>query len=88
VLVPGTMKGRSHRAQRPERPASLIKFLLYCAAALPILAFVRSIMFKRSRALRQASEDFNRQVGYLAIAMLAVAGLALVFYIYQSVAGR
>lgn len=66
----------------------MIKFLLYCAAALPILAFVRSLMFKRSRALRQASDDFNRQVGYLALAMLGVAGLALIYYIYQQVAGR
>jgi hypothetical protein len=66
----------------------LIKFLLYCAAALPVLVFVRSLMFKRSRALRQASDDFNRQVGYLALGMLGIAGLALVFYIYQQVAGR
>lgn len=53
-----------------------------------MIAFVRSLMFKRSRALRQASEDFNRQVGYLALAMLGVAGLALIYYIYQQVAGR
>ena len=53
-----------------------------------MLAFVRSLMFKRSRALRQASDDFNRQVGYLALAMLGVAGLALIYYIYQQVAGR
>ena len=66
----------------------MIKFLLYCAAAFPILAFLRATLFRRSRALRQASEDFNRQVGYMAIGMLAIAGLALLFYIYQTIAGR
>jgi hypothetical protein len=66
----------------------LIKFLFYCAVALPVLAFVRSLLFKRSRKLRQASDDFNRQVGYLALAMLGVAGLALIYFIYQQFAGR
>ncbi|MDB5642826.1 MAG: hypothetical protein JWN07_2143 [Hyphomicrobiales bacterium] len=66
----------------------MIKFLLFCAAAFPVLAFLRATLFRRSRALRQASEDFNRQVGYLALAMIGVAGLALLFYIYQTVAGR
>lgn len=65
----------------------MIKFLLYCAAALPILAFLRATLFKRSRALRQASADFNRQVGYLAIAMTVVAGVALLVYIYRAIAG-
>ena len=66
----------------------MIKFLLYSAALLPVLMFLRAILFKRSRALRQASAEFNRQVGYLAIAMIAVAGLALAYYIYQAVSGR
>lgn len=66
----------------------MIKFLLFCMAAFPVLAFVRATLFKRSRAIRQASADFNRQVGYLAIGLLAIAGIALVFYIYQSIVGR
>lgn len=66
----------------------MIKFLLFCLAALPVLAFLRATLFKRSRALRQASADFNRQVGYLAIVMIGIAGIALAFYIYQTVAGR
>ena len=66
----------------------MIKFLLFCAAALPILAFLRATLFRRSRALRQASDDFNRQVGYLALAMLAVAGLVLIYYVYQAATGR
>ena len=66
----------------------LIKFLLFCAAAFPVLAFLRATLFRRSRALRQAGEDFNRQVGYLALGMIGVAGLALIFYLYQAFAGR
>jgi hypothetical protein len=78
------------RAQRCARSEILIliKFILYCAAALPVLAFLRATLFKRSRALRQASDDFNRQVGYLALAMIAVAGLALIYYVYQTAMGR
>ncbi len=65
----------------------MIKFLLYSAALLPVLMFLRAILFKRSRALRQASAEFNRQVGYIAIAMIAVAGLALAYYIYRAISG-
>jgi uncharacterized oligopeptide transporter (OPT) family protein len=66
----------------------LIKFLLYCAAAFPILAFLRATLFRRSRALKQAGEDFNRQVGYMAMGMIAIAGVALLVYIYQTMFGR
>jgi hypothetical protein len=66
----------------------LIKFLLFCAAAFPVLAFLRATLFRRSRVLRQAGKDFNRQVGYLALGMIGVAALALLFYIYRLVVGR
>ena len=66
----------------------MIKFLLFCAAAIPVLAFLRATLFRRSRALRQAGADFNRQIGYLAFGMIGVAGLALLFYIYPLVVGR
>jgi hypothetical protein len=66
----------------------VIKFLLFCAAAFPVLAFLRATVFRRSRALRQAGEDFNRQVGYLALGMIGVAGLALLFYVYQLLVAR
>ena len=66
----------------------MIKFLLVCLAALPVLAFLRTTLFKRSRALRQAGADFNRQVGYMAIGMLGIAGIALIFYVYQLFARR
>lgn len=66
----------------------MIKFLLFCAAAFPVLAFLRATVFRRSRALRQAGQDFNRQVGYLALAMIGVAGVALLVYIYHLAVGR
>ena len=66
----------------------MIKVLLFCAAALPVLIFLRRVLWRRSPALRRAGAEFHKQVGYVAAAMVAVALLALAWQIYAALSGR
>lgn len=59
----------------------LLKFLAFLAAALPIILFVRSLLFRRPNKISEATREFRRQVDIAvwifigAVSVLAVIAL-------------
>ena len=53
--------------------------LLLPILAMPVILFLRTIFFKRSKVMKEASSAFRRQVDYLVWMILFLVGCALVY---------
>lgn len=62
----------------------MLKILLYLASAVPVFLFVKTVFFKRSHALKAASSNFDKQVGYLALAILTILGASVVYFLIHT----
>ncbi len=72
------MKNTSIQARKANR---VLKILLFLASALPVFLLIKSVLFKRSRGLKAAASNFDRQVGYLSVGIAAVLGVFVIYYI-------
>jgi hypothetical protein len=66
----------------------MIKFILFAASAIPVILFVKTVFFRRSTAIKAASSEFEKHVGYLSKIILFVAGIAILYAIVHSMVGK
>ncbi|HEY5964610.1 MAG TPA: hypothetical protein VIU42_11370 [Xanthobacteraceae bacterium] len=57
----------------------MYKLITILAAAIPIVLFLRTIIFGKSKVLREATSEFRRQVDYLVWGFVFLIGCALVY---------
>ncbi len=59
----------------------MLKLITILAAAIPIILFLKTVFFGRSKVMQEASSAFRKQVDYLVWAILFLVGCALVYSI-------
>jgi len=59
----------------------MIKLIAILVAAMPIILFLRTVFFKQSKVMKEASAAFRRQVDYLMWAIMFLVACALVYSI-------
>ena len=57
----------------------MYKLITILAAAIPIILFLRTVIFGKSKVLREATSEFRRQVDYLVWGFVFLIGCALVY---------
>jgi hypothetical protein len=57
----------------------MYKLITILAASIPIILFLKTVIFGKSKVLRQATSDFKRQVDYLVWGFVFLIGCALVY---------
>ena len=57
----------------------MYKLITILAAAIPIILFLKTVLFGKSKVMREASAAFRRQVDYLVWGILLLVGCALVY---------
>ena len=57
----------------------MYKLIMILAAAIPIILFLKTMFFGKSKVMREASAAFRKQVDYLVWGILALVGCALVY---------
>ena len=57
----------------------MYKLITILAAAIPIVLFLRTIIFGKSKVLREATSEFRRQIDYLVWGFVFLIGCALVY---------
>jgi hypothetical protein len=55
------------------------KLITILAAAIPIILFLRTIFFGRSKAMKLAVSDFRKQIDYLVWVILFAIGCGIVY---------
>ncbi len=57
----------------------MYKLIAILVAAMPIILFLRTVLFRRSKVMAEASSAFRKQVDYLVWAILFLVGCALIY---------
>jgi hypothetical protein len=57
----------------------MYKLITILAAAIPVILFVKTVFFGRSKVMREASSAFRRQVDYLVWAIVFLVACALLY---------
>ena len=57
----------------------MYKLITILAAAIPIILFLRTIFFGRSKAMKLAVSDFRKQIDYLVWVILFAIGCGIVY---------
>jgi hypothetical protein len=57
----------------------MIKLITILAAAIPIILFLKTVFFGKSKVMREASAAFRKQVDYLVWGILSLVGCALLY---------
>jgi len=57
----------------------MYKLITILAAAIPLILFVKTVVFGKSKVMREASSAFKRQIDYLVWGILFLVGAALVY---------
>jgi amino acid permease len=57
----------------------MFKLITILAAAIPVILFLKTVFFGKSKVMQQASSAFRKQVDYLVWGILAMVGCALVY---------
>ena len=57
----------------------MMKLITILAAAVPIILFLKTVLFGKSKVMREASAAFRKQVDYLVWEILSLVGCALVY---------
>ena len=57
----------------------MYKLITILAAAIPVILFLKTIFFGKSKVMREASSAFRRQVDYLVWGILFLVTCALVY---------
>ena len=59
----------------------MYKLIAILIAAMPIILFLRTVFFKQSKVMREASSAFKKQVDYLVWMILFLVACALLYSI-------
>jgi hypothetical protein len=59
----------------------MYKLITILAAAIPVILFLKTVFFGRSKVMREASSAFRRQVDYLVWAIVFLVSCALLYSI-------
>lgn len=59
----------------------MYKLIAILVAAMPIIMFLRTLFFRRSKVMQEASATFRKQVDYLVWGILLLVGCALAYSI-------
>jgi hypothetical protein len=62
-----------------RRRARMYKLITILAAAIPVILFLKTVFFGRSKVMREASSAFKRQVDYLVWGIVVLVTCALVY---------
>jgi hypothetical protein len=57
----------------------VFKLITLLVAAIPIILFLKTAFFGRSKAMRQAASDFRRQIDYLVWLILLAVGCGIIY---------
>ncbi|MCX7310927.1 MAG: hypothetical protein NTV56_04210 [Alphaproteobacteria bacterium] len=57
----------------------MVKLITILAAAIPIILFLKTMFFGKSKVMQEASATLRKQVDYLVWGILALVGCALVY---------
>ena len=57
----------------------MYKLITILAAAIPVILFLKTVFFGRSKVMREASSAFRRQVDYLVWGILFLVACALLY---------
>ena len=57
----------------------MYKLITILVAAIPIILFLRTIFFGRSKAMKLAVSDFRKQIDYLVWVILLAIGCGIVY---------
>jgi hypothetical protein len=69
----------SQFAVSSARQARMYKLITILAAAIPIILFLRTVIFGKSKVLREATSEFRRQIDYLVWGFVFLIGCALIY---------
>ena len=59
----------------------MYKLIAILVAAMPIILFLRTVFFKKSKVIQEASSAFRKQVDYLVWMILSLVAVALLYSI-------
>ena len=59
----------------------MYKLIAILVAAIPIILFLRTVFFKKSKVIQEASSAFRKQVDYLVWMILSLVAVALLYSI-------
>ena len=59
----------------------MYKLIAILIAAMPIILFLRTVFFKKSKVIQEASSAFRKQVDYLVWMILSLVAIALLYSI-------
>jgi hypothetical protein len=59
----------------------MFKLIAILIAAMPVILFLRTVFFKQSKVMKEASAAFRKQVDYLVWMILSLVALALLYSI-------
>ena len=57
----------------------MYKLITILAAAIPVILFLKTVVFGKSKVMRDASSAFKRQMDYLVWGIILLLGTALVY---------
>jgi hypothetical protein len=57
----------------------MYKLIAILVAAMPVILFLRTVFFKQSKVMKEASSAFRKQVDYLVWTILFLVACALVY---------
>ena len=57
----------------------MYKLITLLVALIPIILFLKTVIFGKSKVMREASSEFRKQVDYLVWGILFLVGCALVY---------
>jgi hypothetical protein len=57
----------------------MYKLIAIVAAAIPVILFLKTMVFGKSKVMQEASSSFRKRVGYLAWGILCLVGCAFVY---------
>ena len=57
----------------------MYKLITILAAAIPVILFLKTVFFSRSKVMQKASATFRKQVDYLVWGILFLVGCALLY---------
>jgi hypothetical protein len=57
----------------------MYKLITILAAAIPIIVFLKTVLFGKSKVMREASASFKKQIDYAIWVILFLVGSALLY---------
>jgi len=78
TVIPVAGGNRSKQNRR-----HMYKLIAIAVAVIPIVLFLRSVFFRRSRVMKQASSDLRRRIDYLVWAILFLVVCVIVYSVVR-----